>query len=100
DSVSRLCKEVARMAQASANAAGEIEPMIDEIETGFESIRRALMEWRGRDSTVEPKTAGASGKRILVIDDDEGIRRITHALVEELGHVVEPARDGLDGLAR
>lgn len=100
DSVSRLCKELARKAQASANAVGEVDPMIDQIESGFESIRRALLEWRDRGSTVEPKASVASGKRILVIDDDEGIRRITHALVEELGHVVEPARDGLDGLSR
>ncbi len=37
---------------------------------------------------------------MLVIDDDEGIRKITQMLVEGLGHEVEPARDGIEGLAK
>ena len=39
-------------------------------------------------------------KRVLVIDDDDGIRRITQMLVEGLGHEVEAARDGIEGLAK
>jgi cyclic di-GMP phosphodiesterase len=39
-------------------------------------------------------------KRVLVIDDDETIRYITQVLVRGLGHDVEPARDGVEGLAK
>ena len=37
---------------------------------------------------------------MLVIDDDTSIRKITQILVEGLGHDVEPARDGIEGLAK
>jgi putative two-component system response regulator len=49
---------------------------------------------------VTTAPAAIAAKRILVIDDDDGIRRITQMLVEGLGHRVEPARDGLEGLAK
>ena len=39
-------------------------------------------------------------KRVLVIDDDEVTRRITQALVRVLGYEPEPARDGIEGLAK
>src|SRR2546429_7532542 len=38
--------------------------------------------------------------RILVIDDDDTTRRVTEVLVASLGHVVETARDGVEGLAK
>ena len=37
---------------------------------------------------------------MLVIDDDAGIRKITEMLVKGLGYEVEPARDGIEGLAK
>jgi putative two-component system response regulator len=43
---------------------------------------------------------GLGRKRVLVIDDDDGIRKITQILVEGLGHDVEAARDGIEGLAK
>src|SRR4030095_4289729 len=49
---------------------------------------------------AQPASSGPLNKRILVIDDDDGIRRITQMLVEGLGHRVEPARDGLEGLGQ
>ena len=39
-------------------------------------------------------------KRVLVIDDDEVTRMVTQALVRVLGHETEPARDGIEGLAK
>ena len=39
-------------------------------------------------------------KRVLVVDDDDATRRITEALVRALGHEVEAARDGIEGLAK
>jgi putative two-component system response regulator len=41
-----------------------------------------------------------SAKRILVVDDDDATRSITQALVEALGHEAEPARDGIEALAK
>ena len=38
--------------------------------------------------------------RILVIDDDDVTRKITEVLVQSLGHHAEPARDGIEGLAK
>jgi putative two-component system response regulator len=42
----------------------------------------------------------AARKRILVIDDDRTTRTITLMLVQALGHDVESASDGIEGLAK
>ena len=39
-------------------------------------------------------------KRILIVDDDEGSRVLTAAMVQTLGHEVELACDGLEALAK
>src|SRR5688572_23604034 len=39
-------------------------------------------------------------RRVLVVDDDDATRMITQALVEGLGHEPEPARDGIEALAK
>jgi putative two-component system response regulator len=39
-------------------------------------------------------------KRLLIVDDDQATRTITTALVRALGHEVETAADGLEGLAK
>ena len=39
-------------------------------------------------------------KRILLVDDDYSTRAITQALVASLGHEVESASDGIEGLAK
>ena len=38
--------------------------------------------------------------RILVVDDDEGVRDTVCDVLTELGYVAEPARDGADALDR
>jgi putative two-component system response regulator len=115
ESVARVCSELAK--QAQVGAIDQVKPIVDSVEVGFESIRQAMLTWSDRLApltavgaraggvgALETGTSGASttqtGKRILVIDDDDGIRRITQMLVEGLGHQVEPARDGIEGLAK
>lgn len=38
--------------------------------------------------------------RILVIDDDEAVREVMQMMLEELGHVVEVASEGEEGLRK
>ena len=38
--------------------------------------------------------------KILVIDDDEGIRRVLSTFLEESGHLVDTAKDGDDAIQR
>lgn len=47
-----------------------------------------------------PAPANRHRKRVLVIDDDDVTRTIVQMLLEALGHDVESARDGLEGLAK
>jgi signal transduction histidine kinase len=60
---------------------------------------RAHAEPEARD---EPpiKQPGALGERILVVDDDPGVRRFIAESLELLGYVVLQAADGREGLAR
>ena len=39
-------------------------------------------------------------KRILIVDDDDATRAITQAIVQAVGHEVETASDGIEGLAK
>jgi CheY-like chemotaxis protein len=41
-----------------------------------------------------------SGKRVLVMDDDQDARTLTTAVVEALGHQPETARDDIEALAK
>jgi len=38
--------------------------------------------------------------RILVIDDDEGIRRVLSTVLEDAGHLVDTSKDGGDAIQR
>jgi len=38
--------------------------------------------------------------RILVIDDDEGIRRVLTTVLEDAGHLVDTAKDGNDAIQK
>ncbi len=38
--------------------------------------------------------------RILVIDDDDGIRRVLSTVLEDAGHLVDTAKDGMDAIQR
>jgi len=110
ESVAGVCAELVKTARDGSFE--QIGPLVDQIESGVEGIRKALVGWeRGNPEKGfrDPFPAGVdekgsrnrfSAKRVLVIDDDDGIRRITQMLVEGLGHQVEAARDGIEGLAK
>ena len=104
DSIARACGELVRTARTGSLEAAI--PIVEHIGAGIEAIRKALVGWTETPHVAPvssqrafPSTAG-SRRRVLVIDDDEGIRRITQMLVESLGHEVESARDGIEGLAK
>ena len=103
DSVARACSELVMTARSGSFE--QVTPIVTQIESGIEAIRRALVGWTatpGAAVATPPPQAptGVGRKRVLVIDDDDGIRRITQLLVEGLGHDVESARDGIEGLAK
>ena len=106
DSVARTCAELVKTARGgSLEQVGQI---VAQLESDIASIRKALVGWTqsAPGGTASPAhqpqhaPSGLGRKRILVIDDDEGIRKITQLLVEGLGHDVEVARDGLEGIAK
>jgi len=45
-------------------------------------------------------TARASRQRVLVVDDDEAVRRVHGRYVEQLGYIAEPAADGFEALTK
>lgn len=105
DSVARLCGELVKRSRGGSFE--ELDPIVAEVEAGIESIRKALVGWTDKKGTEVPDETGTrplssdtSLKRVLVIDDEDGIRKITQMLVEGLGHRVEAARDGIEGLAK
>ena len=54
----------------------------------------------GRDLTAAPKSAAPlAGKRVLVIESDERLRRQVHLLLGRLGATAETAGTGADGVA-
>ena len=113
DSVARTCRELAEVARSAS--LDEISSLADTVETGFMTILRTMEAWAGlsaispaSDSDTSRDAAPSSApphitrrpERILVIDDDAGIRRITQMLVEGMGHRVEAASDGMEGLEK
>ena len=105
ESTARACAELVRTSRDGSFE--HVAPIVAELESGIEAIRKALVGWGDAASSraplppsQAPYSMGVARKRVLVIDDDEGIRRITQMLVEGLGHDVEPARDGIEGLAK
>jgi putative two-component system response regulator len=106
DSVARACAELVKTARKGSLE--QVTPLVSQIEAGIAAIRKALVGWTERlpDGTAAAAQArgyppaGLGRKRVLVIDDDDGIRKITQMLIEGLGHDVEAARDGIEGLAK
>jgi putative two-component system response regulator len=107
DSVARACSELVKTARTGSFE--HVTPIVKQVEAGIEAIRKALVGWTdgvpasdvSSNTATRPSQPTYIGrKRVLVIDDDNGIRRITQMLVEGLGHEVEAARDGIEGLAK
>ena len=107
DSVARACAELVKTARKGSF--DQVTPIVSQVEAGIAAIRKALVGWTeslpagaaaaAAQARAYPPT-GLGRKRVLVIDDDDGIRKITQLLVEGLGHDVEAARDGIEGLAK
>jgi putative two-component system response regulator len=105
DSVARTCAELVKTARSGS--LDGVAPIVVQLESALEAIRKALVGWTASTASAPPEAArrgdsatGVGRKRVLVIDDDDGIRKITQLLVEGLGHDVETAHDGLEGLAK
>jgi putative two-component system response regulator len=106
DSVARACAELVKTARKGSFE--QVTPIVTQVESGIEAIRKALVGWTetppvGGAAATQPRAyppTGLGRKRVLVIDDDDGIRKITQTIVEGLGHDVESARDGIEGLAK
>ena len=106
DSVARACAELVKTARKGSF--DQVTPIVSQVESGIAAIRKALVGWTerlpaGTAAAAQARAyppAGLGRKRVLVIDDDDGIRKITQMLVEGLGHDVEAARDGIEGLAK
>jgi putative two-component system response regulator len=107
DSIAHACAELVKASRTGS--LDLVNPIVARVETGIEEIRKALVGWTatvpvtGEESRTATRPAELSGigrKRVLVIDDDNAIRKITQTLVEGLGHEVEAARDGIEGLAK
>jgi CheY-like chemotaxis protein len=78
----------------------EIEAKLRKILAGARSIRQVIQN-AGDDfkssTTASPETAAhprLKGMRLLVVDNDERVRRSAHSLLGRYGCVVETARDG------
>ena len=52
-----------------------------------------------RVGNVEPDTAGATGQRVLVVDDNEVNQMVASGILRHLGYAVEVADDGAKGVA-
>ncbi|HUP40123.1 MAG TPA: HD domain-containing phosphohydrolase [Vicinamibacterales bacterium] len=105
DSVARSCAELVKTARKGSFE--QVTPIVKQVETGIHEIRKALVGWTETSpagaAAFQQRTyppTGLGRKRVLVIDDDDGIRKITQMLVEGLGHDVEAAPDGIEGLAK
>ena len=104
DSVARACAELVKTSRGGSFE--QVTPIVKQVESGIDAIRKALVGWTPAASGASAAAQrahppqGLGRKRVLVIDDDDGIRRITQLLVEGLGHDVEAAHDGLEGLAK
>ncbi len=81
-------------------AAGHLRRILAGARAVQESIRKV-----GRDLSVDPAAPAApaapplAGKRVLVVETDERLRRSAHVLLSQLGAVVETVGTGTEGVA-
>jgi CheY-like chemotaxis protein len=88
---------IARVGGSDPDAAARLRRVLDSARQVKESIVQV-----GRDMTPAPDGDGARpllGKRVLVIESDERLRRAAHLLLSRLGATVETAGTGADGVA-
>ena len=100
DSVANMCAQIVRSSRKGSFA--QLDVIVAQVVSAVGAICEAV-KTRGLPNTDAGTDADAPAvpsirKRVLVIDDDAGIRKITQILVEELGHEVVSAHDGSEGL--
>jgi DNA-binding response OmpR family regulator len=83
--------EQAEEAAALASISPEDLELLDEEVSKVEMLSDALRQAAG----VAPRPAGGSGKTVLVVDDEEDIRKLVKRLLTEKGHQVIEADRGL-----
>jgi two-component system, sensor histidine kinase SagS len=80
----------------------KLKIILDRARTIKESIQKVgedlIPATKGSLSVSQENPARLRGKRILVVDNDERIRRTAHSLLGRLGAVVETARDGREAV--
>jgi CheY-like chemotaxis protein len=80
----------------------KLRTILDRARAIKESIQRVgenlIPAPKASASTSQENPARLRGKRILVVDNDERIRRTAHSLLGGLGAVVETARDGREAV--
>ncbi len=87
-----------RLATTDPDAATRLRRVLGAARQVKDSIAQV-----GRDMTDSPPPAAGSqpllGKRVLVVDADERIRRAAHLMLGRLGATAETAANGTDGVA-
>jgi len=79
----------ARAAPAPASRRAEPEPAAAPLEAGgFELL----------DSLVGAPKAGQAHRKVLLVDDEDALRRVMKDLLEREGYIVSEARDGVQAL--
>jgi CheY-like chemotaxis protein len=77
---------------ASRKRIGELSTYLDRVESGAKiTVRLPLSDTRA------PTTEGA--RRIVLVEDNDDLRECFREVLEESGHHVKEARDGIKGLA-
>jgi len=66
--------------------------------TTFRIFLPASAEARPRRATREVEVVGGGGARVLVMDDEDAVRKIIGAQLQSLGYVVTPAADGEEAI--
>jgi two-component system, sensor histidine kinase SagS len=87
-----------KLHECDPDAAGRLRRMLDAARQVKDCISSV-----GRNMTESPPTDAGElplqGKRVLVVDSDERMRRQAHLLLTRLGGTVETAASGADGVA-
>lgn len=82
----------------SASTTSEPEPLGDSAD---EPVNSASHGNDGTSPAGDPRAADlpmGRGERVLLVDDEDTVRRVTGRLLEKLGYEVQTADDGIDAL--
>ncbi len=97
--------EVLASASVLLGRAGDNPDTVARLRRILDAARqvKASVAQVGREMAVAPPASDASqpllGKRILVVESDERLRRAAHLLLNRLGAIAETASTGSDGVA-